>query len=308
MAGDGGSFLDLGQVVQFMREHLGGEAADDYAAQPASQRDEVDAVAKVRQALAVQHRALVTDDFLQKCVTQHRRRPEGAVVVATGFLQFRSSVGWPLRIRAQEVERALRTGMHWLIQSRHLGQEAAAPGAQAWDGSSGRGPAGCLVYNAASLDPSICPIEEYQKMGSFLMEQATDNPTIQEQGIALIIDLAGVTISSMMRIMGLEDIRRGVLMWKGAFPCRLRRIWLVDAPRGSRPLTLPMLAMLAPKVRQRIRFAWRKDGGLGKLAQDLEGGLFRLPPALGGTNAKFDWAAEVEQYLAQDVELRQNLS
>ena len=71
-------------------------------------------------------------------------------------------------------------------------------------------------------------------------------------------------------------------MWKGAFPCRVRRIWVVDAPFGCGTLAKSLLSLLAPRVQERIRFARRRSKeGLAPLVEDMAG-LFQLPPALGG--------------------------
>eukprot|EP00747_Dinoflagellata_sp_TGD_P181343 gnl/TRDRNA2_/TRDRNA2_35151_c0_seq1.p1 gnl/TRDRNA2_/TRDRNA2_35151_c0~~gnl/TRDRNA2_/TRDRNA2_35151_c0_seq1.p1 ORF type:complete len:336 (+),score=45.86 gnl/TRDRNA2_/TRDRNA2_35151_c0_seq1:69-1076(+) len=266
------------------------------------------ALAKLRQELPPQEVDLVPDAFLQKCLVQHYWAPVAAKRVLIGFLQFRKAVGWPYRIPAHSIARALRTGMHWLFREQI--RKIRLP----WSGGGGDevGPAACLVYNAARLDPAVCSVEEYQKMGTYLMERATDSPATQARGVALILDCFSVELAPILKILNMEDIRRGVLMWKGAFPCRLRRIWIVDAPLGAQPLATAVLQLLHPHVRERVRFARRRwrcnndsmartimpDPGLKGLAEDLS--MFDLPAGLGGTGI-VDWDAQVDSYLKEDL-------
>lgn len=243
---------------------------------------------ELRQCLTEEQSRALADDFLLKCLAQYHWDVPGAASVAKGFLSFRHSVRWPLRVPAADVTCALRTGMHWLLPARPPSSQISR---WASGGGDELGPAACLVYNAGKLDPSVCSIEEYQKMGTFLIEHATDGLACRDRGVALIVDCGGVDVAPMLRIMGLDDLRRGVLMWKGAFPCRLRRLWVVDAPSGSQVISTSILRMLAPRVRERVRFAYR-SGGLGDLETDL-GSRFVMPPSLGGRPGEFDWERQV---------------
>jgi len=104
----------------------------------------------------------------------------------------------------------------------------------------------------------------------------------------------------MLRIMSVQDMQRGILMWKGAFPCRIRRIWVIDAPYGSGTFAKAILGLLAPRVQDRIRFARRSsDKGLSPLVEDL-GCLFQLPQSLGG-DGEMDWNTVAAQWISQDV-------
>merc|ERR1719401_1124245 len=137
------------------------------------------------------------------------------------------------------------------------------------------------------------------------MEHATDDIATQERGVALILDNAGVELLPMLRIMSLSDMKRGVLMWKGAFPCRVRRLWILDAPKGSGKVVGAVLKLLAPKVQERIRFARRADGtGLSSLVEDL-GGIFMLPRSLGGEE-DLDWQASISTWLSKEDESRKD--
>lgn len=291
--------IGVRQVFQFAAETFTGDADTEHAdsAGDGSGNVQMPAVLEVRKWLGPEDNEVLPDGLLRKCLAQHKGNAEKAAVVAEGFLRFRRSVGWPFRIAAHDVETALRSGMHMLLPLRkETGRHhATVPQDCAMDVVA---PAACLVYNVALLQPSHCSIEEYQKMGTFLMEQATDQLAVQQHGVALVVDCAGVELSCLLRTMGLADLRRGVLMWRGAFPCRLRRIWVLDAPGSAGTICRTLARLLAPRVRERIRFGCRTTGGLSELADDL-GDIFELPDSLGGS-APLNWNAEVDRYLVAE--------
>lgn len=259
----------------------------------AEQQAEAIAVARTREALRQEDGQLVPDAFLRKCLVFQRWDVHAAVGTAAGFLRFRRSAGWPLRIPSSAVEKALRTGFHWLL--RPQGPRELQP--RDWAGTGEPGPAACLVFTMARLDPRVGSVEDYQKMSTFLMEHATDDPATQRQGIAVVVDFRGVQLTRLSSILGMEDIRRGVSLWRGAFPCRLRRIWLLDPPAGIHFLASGVLRLLSPKVRDRIRIAVGKPG-LARIAEDLEP-LVELPQCLGG-RGELRWAEALAAMLARE--------
>eukprot|EP00439_Symbiodinium_sp_Y106_P037928 s4855_g4.t1 len=194
---------------------------------------------------------------------------------------------WAMRIPASEVSRALKTGLHWLLPGK---KDSEDPNEFA---------AACLVFNMAKLDPDACPIEEYQKLSLFLIERATDSLDVQTRGVALIIDFRSVQFTKLWSVLRLEDIKRGLGCWVGAFPCRLRRIWILDAPLPVRVLTSLVKKFLTPKVRNRIDFVTPKD--LQRIREDFVDCIV-VPDSLGGTDP-FDWDAQVEGYLRCDPRL-----
>mmetsp|Transcript_41198 Transcript_41198/g.92516 ORF Transcript_41198/g.92516 Transcript_41198/m.92516 type:complete len:378 (-) Transcript_41198:88-1221(-) len=244
----------------------------------------------------------VPDDFLRKCLVYQKWDIEAALSTAKGFLTFRRSAGWSFQISAWDVERPLRSGLHWLLwpqrtmRSCRGGLESVS--SHQWEDG---GPGACLLFNMSRLNPDVCCIAEYQKMSMFLMERAIDDATTLRRGIAVVADFKGVVLSNLLRVLSLDDIRRGVLLWKGAFPCRMRRIWIVDAPLGIRRVAQAVVQLLHPKLRTRIRFASRSVG-LSPLVQDL-GDIFALPLALGG-DAEVEWEHVVESYLAAEKQQR----
>ena len=174
------------------------------------------------------------------------------------------------------------------------------------------------MYNPAHLDTNLCPLALYQKMACFLTERATDDRLVQLNGVSFLIDCRNISVLGLSQMLSsLSDVRRGVLMWRRAFPIRVRRCWVVDAPLGSATLIRAALALLSPGLRDMLKFAWRSsavdgpreverqgwdenanagdvrrssttDSGLRALVREL-GGLFVLPEALGGNPDEFDW-------------------
>ena len=72
---------------------------------------------------------------------------------------------------------------------------------------------------------------------------------------------------------------RGVRMWQDAFPCRLRRIFVLGLGAASEALLSVLLQFLSAKVRRRVAFVGRPTDA----AMVDELGAHCLPPALGGT-------------------------
>jgi len=240
--------------------------------------------------------------FLRKCLVFQDWNIPTAITTARGFQRFRRGAGWPLRIPAADVAPALSTGMIWVLgRSPRAGVGGGDPpdvgGAAicAADGGGGDEPAACLVFNMARLDVDAGSIEDFQKMSMFLMERAVDRPEVQRGGIALVVDFRGVRLSRLLQLVGVEDMQRGVMLWKGAFPCRLRKIWLVCPPAGVQLITRAALQFLSSKVRKRVRLA-AGEADLPELASDLA--AFDLPEGLGGVG-HYDWQAAVKRYLAE---------
>ena len=161
------------------------------------------------------------DGFLRKCLVYQQWNVKVAASTAAGFLAFRRSARWPLRIPAADVEVPLRTGLLLLLRRRGCAAAAAAgllsesspPGAPESAMADGV-PEMCLIFNMARLDPTVCSVEAYQMMSMFLMERAIDSPAAQEQGIAVVVDFRGVQAGQLLRTVGLDDARRGIALWR----------------------------------------------------------------------------------------------
>lgn len=255
----------------------------------------------VRGALQEDSGLLLSDAFLRKCLVFQRGNPQLAANTAARFLQLRREAGWPFNIQATEIQRALQTGMHWLLR-----QSSSSPTTSHWkDGTTGSdgGPAACLVFNMKLLNIDVCPIEEYQKMTLYLMERATDDPEAQRRGVALILDFRGLQVLRLKGILGMHDILRSLRLWVGAFPCRMRRIWLIEPGLSVKLLTSAVLQFLSQKMRERVRIT--EQTNLAELVNDLSP-CVELPPSLGGESS-FDWSIVVESYLKDHNQSLDNL-
>jgi len=280
-----GELANLADVVKQVTHNQSGEETLNNEGHPS---DDV-ALEKLREALRQDAPECkdVPDAILRKCLAFQDGDIEKAASTAAGFFNFRSQARWAMRIPASEVSRALKTGLHWLLPGK---KDSEDPNEFA---------AACLVFNMAKLDPDACPIEEYQKLSLFLIERATDSLDVQTRGVALIIDFRSVQFTKLWSVLRLEDIKRGLGCWVGAFPCRLRRIWILDAPLPVRVLTSLVKKFLTPKVRNRIDFVTPKD--LQRIREDFVDCIV-VPDSLGGTDP-FDWDAQVEGYLRCDPRL-----
>merc|ERR1712183_252934 len=100
-------------------------------------------------------------------------------------------------------------------------------------------------------------------------------------------------------------------MWRRAFPVRVKRLWVVDAPFGTGPLISGILGAGAPELQEIVKFAYREEvsneqplqiggessntpiAGLHAMVAEL-GELFVLPKSLGGEPGNFQWNAILE--------------
>ena len=150
-----------------------------------------------------------------------------------------------------------------------------------------------LVYNFDCLDPLTTSVLEYQKMGMYLMELATDKLRNQEMGVVLVFDCRRLRMSHCTSFT-LDDARRGAQMWQDAFPCRLARILIIGLSTVCSSFVSLGLRTLPAKLRNRVSFLSTEE-----LASEL--GPETLPLDLGGT-LPFDWAAKVDAHISQSQE------
>lgn len=236
--------------------------------------------------------------FQRAAVQQRNGSTEAAEALCRKFAAFRQAVGWPLRLSAMDAPTALSSGMHVLCPE-HFKSPEGYP---------------IILYDCARLDVSACAIEEYQMMGCFLMECLLygDTPFAQRvpektqtlagasmesdaaalntfNGIVwLIVDAACFGLSNLTDF-SIEDVRRGISMWQGAFPVKLRKIFVVNCGMIMTPLFQAACALLAPKLRERIVVV---NDDFEQLHRHIMPA--NLPPSLGGT-WEIDWQRHVEE-------------
>jgi len=211
--------------------------------------------------------------FLHSCLRASSMGLDKAYDIAKRFARLRADAHWPLQLSASAVQSTLHSGMHWLLRGRDKADRAV------------------IVYNGALIDLAKAPISEYQKMGSFLMEQAMLSYSTQTNGVTFIADLRG----SKFQFVSPSDMKRGVAMWAGAFPCKLKRI-VVISPGGITHMLLDVvLGLLDEKIRNRVVVL--KPEEIDCIAAEVDVDV--LPTSLGGTvDMEIEWPTIVSTMFA----------
>jgi len=214
--------------------------------------------------------------FLHSCLRASSMSLDKAYDIAKRFAQLRADANWPLRLSAHHVKNTLHTGMHWLLRGRDNVGRAV------------------VVYNAAKLDLQHAPVGDYQQMGSFLMETAMLSHSTQTDGVMLIADLRGMEF----KMFSPADMKRGVRMWAGAFPCKLKRI-VVISPGGMVHMILNMaLGLLDEKIRNRVVVISADE--IDSIADEVSVDV--LPTSLGGSvNMDTEWPLIVDEMHKTDL-------
>jgi len=107
------------------------------------------------------------------------------------------------------------------------------------------------------------------------MEMAMLSYSTQSRGVLLIADLRGFKFT----LISPADIKRGVTMWAGAFPCKLKRV-VVISPGGTVHMLLKMvLAFIPKKIQNRVVIL---DPMEAMVELVLEVNKAVLPTTLGG--------------------------
>lgn len=180
-----------------------------------------------------------------------------AALILTNLVAFRAEQGWPLRLGAASCELPLRSRAHYILPDMDAHGRAV------------------LVFNAGLVDVRLCPVKEFHRMASYVMEQLTADPAVQHRGIALLLNLEGTELG-MARHFGYADIRRGVAMYKDAFPCKVKVVMVVNASAVVRRLLGFVLALVHPRVRARVELV----PSIGALRDTIPAGA--LTTELGG--------------------------
>jgi hypothetical protein len=220
-------------------------------------------------------------NFLLQCLRSRSGIYEEALMVARNFLAFRRSVGWPLRLKASDVSGGpLESGAHWVLPGKD---------------KEGRG---LFVFNVGKMDTRKGSLEKHQMMGAYLMERFTREESIQKTGIVMIADVSHVSFSLCRALVSLTDARRGIHMWQNAFPCKLKKIYVVGGSTFLLQAVRLVVAMLGKKLRNRIRVLPHLEA----LQKDIP--AEELPLSLGGTlsETEFSWGQWVEGVVKAEKE------
>ena len=145
-----------------------------------------------------------------------------------------------------------------------------------------------MVLNASKIDPQLIKVREYHRMGAFIMQHVMADPVAHVRGVSVILDCQGTSLSKLLGLFSLEDMKRGTAMWRGAYPCKLKTIYVVHL-HGFLYFTSRLLySVLTAKLRERVVFV-----GDDYEAMISDVGIHNLPMTLGGSNADFNWEQRV---------------
>jgi hypothetical protein len=216
----------------------------------------------------------ISDSFLQQCLRVRQLDVTRSASVASHFIRFRISEGWPFEIPFEHVHGVLNTQAHWILP--HLDRHGRKT----------------VVLNARFIDTSKFCVREYHKMGAYIMQEVTKSPQSQERGVNVVIDCSGASLGMLASMFHIEDIRRGTAMWREAFPCKIKRVYIINL-HGLLYLTARcVLALLSHKLRKRVVFV---SSNKREILADFET-TAHLPHSLGGTDDKFDWLDAVKRH------------
>jgi hypothetical protein len=144
------------------------------------------------------------------------------------------------------------------------------------------------------------------------MEVLTRDLDVQEEGTIVIVDLIQTHIS-MLYTFGLQDWIRGITMWAGTFPSKVKAIYIVNCwgllaqtarfGKQQRALLHMNLTILSPtalcslpsKIQSRAVFVRQQSELHSAIPPEV------LPASLGGT-FNLDWNGIVEKLLQEEAE------
>uniref|UniRef100_A0A0G4H1Q5 CRAL-TRIO domain-containing protein n=1 Tax=Chromera velia CCMP2878 TaxID=1169474 RepID=A0A0G4H1Q5_9ALVE len=198
------------------------EGIESWLLDPSSRAEKVEDLRRAGREDQIPAEVLSNEPFLFKFLIARDWDVSQARTVLRNFVLFRQSQQWGMRISAQDegVATVLTKDVHWLLPSHD---------------KKGRR---LLVYNVRALETAARehPVEVLQKMGMFLMERVTDDPQVCAKGMGLLFDCRDARPLRLLSLFGLNDMKRGTLMWKEAFPCSKLRSLSLFFPCRSSPL------------------------------------------------------------------------
>lgn len=217
--------------------------------------------------------------LIRLCLAFRGGDEEAAYQVAKRFARFRLvTTGWPLRIPGPSVAPALREGVTWLLPRKDRHGRAM------------------LVVNAGRIHPAGASVAEHQRATCFLLERLVQDEAAREAGLTLLVDLAGIRLL----LFGLADVRRGMSMLQDALPCRLKRVWVLNAPAAAQALIRLATLCMKQKLRERVTVC-----GPGAAPEELaaDAGLANLPPCVPGGGLRMDgvWPAVCADLCAESA-------
>eukprot|EP00656_Telonema_subtile_P052762 TRINITY_DN7430_c0_g1_i2.p2 TRINITY_DN7430_c0_g1~~TRINITY_DN7430_c0_g1_i2.p2 ORF type:complete len:170 (+),score=51.35 TRINITY_DN7430_c0_g1_i2:576-1085(+) len=146
------------------------------------------------------------------------------------------------------------------------------------------------------MDTKRFPVKEYQRMGAFIVERAVDDPAVMSDGVCLVVDLGRLTMGKVLKMSGPNDMKRGIAMWQQAFPCKLRRVFLLNTSAVTRTAVKVAKALLEKKLAKRIQVV---SPDLHELHEEVPPEI--LPAGTLGGSMEFSWRRTVDGMMEQEA-------
>lgn len=218
---------------------------------------------------------ILKDTFLLQCLRARSYSVEEAFCVCLNFHDFRRSAKWSLEsIDPFNLIIPLESNVHWIL-----------PG---YDYNHRR----VVVFNPKYMNTVNCTIEQYQKMGQYLVETLVNKDiSTQFNGVTFVVDVNGLPYRTVLAGMGIADIKRGTGMWRDAFPCKLKSILILGLNGFTRNIVNVCLKVASKKVQDRVRCLQTYDELKTFIPQE------NLPLALHGSNESFVWEEKLKDFL-----------
>jgi hypothetical protein len=259
------------------------------------------------------------EDFLIRCLRTHQFDVATAVKVVTNLFDFRTEHYWPYHVRlhddnfgrwkafraeqigpdspkttsklkklferrssnsspattgvtGDQLRDALASGVHWILPKRDKFDRVV------------------IVLRPHKLNFRLLPLEAYQLMGSFCTQWSTgittspgvDNIPSADLYVSMVIDLSYMGIGNLTGF-GLTDIERGIRMWQGTFPLKLRAIYFINSGTILNGVINIATSFLTQKMKDRIvTFDIFGEESKRDFFDRLGGDLDAIPRSWGG--------------------------
>ena len=207
------------------------------------------------------------------------------------------------RITGAQLKEALLSGVHWILPTRDKFNRVV------------------IAFRPQKLDLDSLSLGVYQLMGMFCTQWATgltSRPGVEgtpEGDICatIVIDLKSMGVGNVTWF-SIDDIKRGIQMWQGAFPLKLEGIYLINVGTIVGGVISLGTKFLNSKMQDRIvRFDIENHEDRSDLFNRLGGDLDYIPFSWGGRlgyeDAGDDVASDVGSHgIAEEVANDRNVS
>lgn len=133
--------------------------------------------------------------------------------------------------------KVIRSNCHWMPGRDHVGRAI-------------------LHFSVGAMAVTATePVDKWQLFGNFCLEHLLNKSYTQVNGICVVIDMGAVGFRQLLTFGGPADAKRGMGLWVGAFPTKLRKACILRCPSVARGLVNLCLSFVSKKIRDRIEMA-----------------------------------------------------